>query len=160
MDNEFLGDDGKPWDGESAVNNPKPIRSNGEAWVPMTGRVARMHNITYVPMSEDDIINHENENFKGVRRPSGGIDYPDQKEQLLDRNVPLFTKQAHFSAEGIRHYVDTPDELFVKDTDYPTPVVYTAKDGRTWIHDGHHRIITSRLRGEQSIKVINRGVGA
>lgn len=153
-------DDGTPWDGESAITNPEYFKSLSEGpQVPMTGRVARMHNITYVPMSEDEIIDHENENFSALDRSS--YTYPNEKEKLLDRNVPLFSKQSHFGTQGIRHYIDNPDVLANRgDTDYPTPVVYTGKDGKMWIHNGHHRIISSRLRGEQSIKVIDRGVGA
>jgi len=153
-------DDGTPWDGESAITNPKYFKEDEEGpQIPMTGRVARLHHITYVPMTEDEIIDHENENFSPIR----GTDwsYPNEKEKLLDRNTPLFSKQSHFGTQGIRHYIDNPDVLANGgDTDYPTPVVYTGKDGRMWIHNGHHRIISSRLRGEQSIKVIDRGVGA
>jgi len=157
---ELLGDDGKPWDGESAITKPEYFKSKYSGpQVPMTGRVARMHNITYVPMTEEETIEHENENFSPpVREPKWF--YPNEKEKQLDRNTPLFSKQSHFTTRGIRHYVDNPDVLVDHETDYPTPVVYTAKDGKMWIHNGHHRIISSRLRGEQSIKVIDRGVGA
>ena len=153
-------DDGTPWDGESAITNPEYFKSKYSGpQVPMTGRVARMHNITYVPMSEDETIEHENENFSPPDRSNWT--YPNEKEKQLDRNVPLFSKQSHFGTQGIRHYIDTPDVLANEgDTDYPTPVVYTAKDGKMWIHNGHHRIISSRLRGEQSLKVIDRGIGA
>lgn len=154
------GDDGLPWDGESAIKNPKYFvaKSLGPQ-VPMVGRVARTHNITYVPMSEEEIIAHENENFgEPVREPKWY--YPNEKEKQLDRNTPLFSKQSHFGTQGIRHYVDNPDVPAEKDSEYPTPVVYTGRDGRIWIHNGHHRIISSRLRGESSIKVIDRGVGA
>lgn len=159
MSDELLGDDGKPWDGESAITNPKYYvgRYDGPQ-VPMTGRVARTHNITYVPMSDEEWIDHENENHIAPDRTN--YTYPNEKEQILDRSTPLYTWQSHFGTSGIRHYTDNPDKLFDPNTDYPTPVVFTGKDGRTWIKDGHHRIITSRLRGEQSIKVINRGVGA
>jgi hypothetical protein len=151
-------DDGTPWDG-SAIKNPKYFKEDtGGPQIPMTGRVARMHNITYVPMSDEEVMNHEDENFsEPVRKPKWY--YPNEKEKQLDRNTPLFSKQSHFGTQGIRHYIDNPDVL-AQETDYPTPVVYTGKDGRMWIHNGHHRIISSRLRGEQSIKVIDRGVGA
>ena len=153
-------DDGTPWDGESAITNPEYFKSeNSGPQIPMTGRVARMHNITYVPMTEDEFIDHENKNFSEPDRTDWT--YPNEKEKLLDRNVPLFTVQSHFGTMGVRHYIDTPDVLANGgDTDYPTPVVYTGRDGRMWIKEGHHRIISSRLRGEQSIKVIDRGVNA
>jgi hypothetical protein len=157
---ELLGDDGKPWDGESAITNPEYFKSKyGGPQVPMTGRVARMHNITYVPMTEEETIDHENKNFSEPERSNWT--YPNEKEKQLDRNTPLFSKQSHFTTRGIRHYVDNPDVLAEEgNTDYPTPVVYTGRDGKMWIHNGHHRIISSRLRGEQSIKVIDRGVNA
>jgi hypothetical protein len=154
-------DDGTPWDGESAITNPKYFRYKDPVdgpRIPMTGRVARMHNITYVPMNEDQIIDQENENFQEPDRSNWT--YPNEKVKMLDRNVPLFTKQSHFSTVGIRHYIDTPDVLSYTETDNPIPVIVTGKDGKVWIHDGHHRIISSRLRGEQSLKVIDRGVGA
>lgn len=155
----LFNDDGTEWDGESAITNPKYYVSKYDGpQVPMVGRVARVHNITYVPMSEEELIEHENENFSELDRKSST--YPHEKEKQLDRNTPLFTWQSHFGTQGIRHYMDTPDVLMYKETDYPTPVVYTGKDGKVWIKDGHHRIISSRLRGEQSIKVIDRGVGA
>jgi hypothetical protein len=157
---ELLGDDGKPWDGESAITNPEYFKYDELGpQIPMTGRVARTHNITYVPMTEDEIVDHENENFQHPVR-GAELRWVNEKEKQLDRNTPLFSKQSHFGTMGIRHYIDTPDVLAEKDTDYPTPVVYTGKDGRMWIHNGHHRIISSRLRGEQSLKVIDRGVGA
>ena len=110
-------------------------------------------------MTEDEFIDHENKNFSEPDRTDWT--YPNEKEKLLDRNVPLFTVQSHFGTMGVRHYIDTPDVLANGgDTDYPTPVVYTGRDGRMWIKEGHHRIISSRLRGEQSIKVIDRGVNA
>ena len=152
-------DDGTPWDGESAITNPEYFKSKYSGpQVPMTGRVARMHNITYVPMTEEETIDHENKNFSEPDRST--YTYPNEKEKQLDRNTPLFSKQSHFGTQGIRHYIDNPDVLVDHETDYPTPVVYTGKDGKMWIHNGHHRIISSRLRGEQSIKVIDRGVNA
>jgi hypothetical protein len=147
------------FDYSSAITNPEYYKHEDDGpQVPMTGRVARLHNITYVPMSDDEIINHENENFSELDPETW--EYPNEKEKLLDRNTPLFSKQSHFGTQGIRHYIDNPDVLADRYTDYPTPVVYTGKDGKMWIHNGHHRIISSRLRGEQSIKVIDRGVRA
>ena len=147
------------FDYSSAITNPEYFKEDEDGpQIPMTGRVARLHHITYVPMSDEEVINHENENFSEIDRENW--EYPNEKEKQLDRNTPLFSKQSHFGTQGIRHYIDNPDVLADPYTDYPTPVVYTGKDGKMWIHNGHHRIISSRLRGEQSIKVIDRGVGA
>jgi hypothetical protein len=66
----------------------------------------------------------------------------------------LHTTQGSLEKSGIRHYIDHPNnpENWKEGEGYDAPEVYSHK-GKTWIHEGHHRIIASRLRGEHSIKV-------
>jgi len=65
----------------------------------------------------------------------------------------LHTSQQAVDAPGLRAYVDKPNnpEEWKDDYGYDAPQVFSHK-GKLWIHDGHHRIIASRLRGEQSFK--------
>jgi hypothetical protein len=114
----------------------------GEPRIPMTGRVARMHNITYVPLTKDESMEHDMAH-EGTR----------YNEYRLHRDEPLFTEQSHFGTMGIRHYVDNPT-VNTAWAGSDKPEVYPDRDGALWINEGHHRIIASRLRGEPYIDVL------
>ena len=113
-----------------------------EGRIPTTGRVARMHNIVFVPrVTGYEDFNHSmsisNEQYKIIN---------------LRRDTPLRTFQDTFGTRGIRHYVDNPGQL-TGDAWSEKPQIYNGPDGKLWIREGHHRIIASRLRGEPSIEV-------
>ena len=114
---------------------------DGVSYVPMTGRVARMHNITWSPMSEDEQIDEGHE------------EYPEFKAHpyRLYSDEPLNTTQNHFSAKGVRYYFDKNTNI---DRNGEKPRIFADDDGELWIHDGHHRIIASRLKGEPYIDVM------
>ena len=114
---------------------------DGVSYVPMTGRVARMHNITYVPMSEEE------------QEDEGHHEYPEFRAHpyRLYHDEPLYTTQKHFVARGIRKYIDRPQD---DPHDDDKPHLFSDDSGDLWIHDGHHRIIASRLRGEPYIDVM------
>jgi hypothetical protein len=116
----------------------KDVGGGPEGMIPMTGRVARMHNITYVPMTEDE------------KEQEGHYQIPEENDShpyRLYHYEPLYSTQEHFGTRGIRNYVDTPPGSNEK------PVIFPDDEGDLWIHDGHHRIIASRLRGEPYIDV-------
>jgi len=116
----------------------------GSPSIPMTGRVARMHNITYVPLSEEEESEHD------YMAGEGNLVH-----YRLQNHEPLFSQQTHFQTQGVRHFMDTPYDLKnFKEGD--TPVVYPDNDGALWINDGHHRIIASRLKGDPYIDVFRR----
>jgi hypothetical protein len=117
------------------------IAPDGEPRVPMTGRVARMHNVTYVKPKGSEKFYHDI-----------CISETQYEPMRLDRNTPLFTFQDSFGTRGIRHYVDNPNQP-TSEAFAETPQVYNTEDGRLWISEGHHRIIASRLRGEPYIDV-------
>jgi hypothetical protein len=115
-----------------------------EPQIPMTGRVARMHNITYVPMSDEE------------QEQEGHYQIPDENDAhlyRLYRDEPLYTTQEHFGTRGVRHYVDNPGTPTTSGSN-EKPVIFPDDEGDLWIHDGHHRIIASRLRGEPYIDVM------
>lgn len=66
----------------------------------------------------------------------------------------LHTTQGSLDKSGIRHFIDHPNnpEHWKEGEGYDAPQVYSHQ-GKTWIYEGHHRIMASRLRGEHSIKV-------
>lgn len=110
--------------------------------ISMTGRVARMHNITYVPLNTDADFEHFQATY-GTR----------YNEYRLYRDEPLFTQQSAFRTSGIRHYIDNPN-VTTANANNDKPEVYPDRNGKIWIKEGHHRIIASRLRGEPYIDVL------
>lgn len=120
--------------------DPKYRKSfDGEPMIPMTGRVARMHNITYIPLTDEE----QDEHMFRIENTSHSV-------YRLYRDEPLFTYQEHFGTQGIRHYIDRPNDY---GEGIDKPQIYPDEDGDLWINDGHHRIIASRLRGEPYIDV-------
>lgn len=117
-----------------------------EPQIPMTSRVARMHNITYVPMSVDE------QEEEGHYLYSDEDEYPAHPYRLY-RDEPLYTTQEHFGTRGVRHYVDNPESLTTS-ASADKPHIFSDDDGAFWINEGHHRIIASRLRGEPYIDVM------
>jgi hypothetical protein len=135
MRNAWSGFEGNPEETPKYTKDPV----DGEPQIPMTGRVARMHNITYVPMSEEE------------KEDEGHYYIPEENDShpfRLYSNEPLYSSQSHFGTRGVRKYIDTPPGPNHK------PVIFPDDDGALWIHDGHHRIIASRLRGEPYIDVM------
>ena len=126
---------------EEPKNPEYRITDDGEPRIPMTGRVARMHNVTYVPPEPWDQYFHDS-----------CISDTQTEPMRLDRNTPLYTFQDSFGTRGMRHYVDTPNEN-TPGARSEKPEVYNTEDGKLWIREGHHRIIASRLRGEPYIDV-------
>jgi hypothetical protein len=86
----------------------------------------------------DETMNHS--------RPEDMWDMPASQE--------LHTSQTHVDRAGVRSYIDRPNdpEHWDENNGYDAPSVYEHQ-GKLWIHEGHHRIIASRLRGDSSIKV-------
>jgi hypothetical protein len=115
-----------------------------EPQIPMTGRVARMHNITYIPMSENEMSAEGHYEYTE--------EYPSHPYRLY-RTEPLSTTQEHFGTRGIRHYVDNPEEP-TPSASAEKPILFADDYNDLWIHEGHHRIIASRLRGEPYIDVM------
>lgn len=78
--------------------------------------------------------------------------YPEDMVDIPFHQV-LHTSQSSVDSPGLRAYVDRPNnpEEWKDDVGFDAPEVVEHK-GRLWIHDGHHRIIASRLRGERSFK--------
>ena len=70
----------------------------------------------------------------------------------LPADVPLKSTQTTFDTAGVRHYYDSPNER-LPETKNSTPMIWRDTAGNHWVHDGHHRIIASRLRGDASIHV-------
>ena len=66
----------------------------------------------------------------------------------------LHTTQSVLNKSTIRHFVDNPNnpEEWKDGEGYNAPEVYTHQ-GKLWVHEGHHRLIASRLRGDSSTKV-------
>jgi hypothetical protein len=125
---------------------PKSYISNfhflPERMIPMTGRVARMHNVTYIPLTNDEHMKHIH-STTGTR----------YNEFRLDRDTPLYTSQEHLGTQGIRFYMKHPDQV-TRYAGNDKPEIYPDEDGALWIKEGHHRIIASRLRGEPYIDVL------
>lgn len=138
-------------------NEPEAKRGHEqiENLLPMTGRVPRMHNITWHDEEEDPDY-HE-------QREEDSWDYMPAHPEVVDlpASHPLHTTQTHYGTRGIRRYVDDPNASHIggighvqviDEEEEELPKVY-HHEGADWIADGHHRIMASRLRGEPSIKV-------
>lgn len=141
------------------MTDPKFIRKKGtgkrkspENLLPMTGSVPRFHNITYREHSYKDSVN------RTVKAEDSKPETPSVVD--LPATLKLNTTQSHYGTLGIRRYIDQPDaphtssghRLSKNNRSTDIPQVY-SEGGELWIHEGHHRIIASRLSGEPSIQV-------
>ena len=68
----------------------------------------------------------------------------------LYSNAPLVTGQGNADTATIQKYRKTPSS--------DVPMVFTHQ-GAMWIHDGHHRIVASRLNGDDFILVKHWNTG-
>jgi len=87
----------------------------------------------------------------------------DDTPRELSSSEPLRTSQTHLVRAGFLDYLEHgPPSVNPHDSedDRPyLPQVYGyGPRGNTWIGEGHHRIITSRLRDEPSITVLRGSV--
>ena len=108
--------------------------------IPMSGRVPRVHNMAKVPFEHYEDAMGAGEATVPKSKSLGIID--------LGRDVVLHTGQDTLSSSTVQKYQNNPGAE--NDTPYPTVFTYGNK---LWVHDGHHRIVASRLRGEPSIAV-------
>jgi hypothetical protein len=139
------------------TNEPEARRgyNQHENLLPMTGRVPRMHNITWHDEAEDPEYHLQRTEDSFDSMPA----HPEIKTLLASH--PLHTTQSHYGTKGIRRYVNNPNASHlggmghVQTTDpedEELPQIY-RHGGLDWINEGHHRILASRLRGESSIQV-------
>lgn len=72
----------------------------------------------------------------------------------------LFTTQSSLHIPTLEHFLQNPNDptRWIEAEGYDAPHIYTFK-GDTWIHEGHHRIAASRLRGESSTQVMRNYIG-
>lgn len=133
------------------LRGPKREVRDGEALLPMTSRVPRMHNVIWHNDNENPEEHEDRIAIAGETMPS----HPDHWD--LPSNVVLHTSQSHFGSGGIRRYMSNPEAPSQgsegrHEYGEDLPEVY-SHGGKYWIYEGHHRIIASRLRGEGSIPV-------
>ena len=129
-------------DPEELANDAFGVVDPTDRVISMTGRVARMHNITRLPLTDDEDFEHTQATY-GTR----------YNEYRLHRDEPLFTNQNGFRVSGIKHYLANPNTPTANASN-DKPEVYPDREGKIWIKEGHHRIIASRLRGEPYIDVL------
>ena len=120
---------------------------NGEALLPMTSGAPRMHNITWHPDSDEHLDRTE---LAWETHPTHADHWN------MPANIPLNTTQSHFGSQGIRRYMANPSAPSLtaegQEAHEDLPEVYHHQ-GKYWIYEGHHRILSSRLSGANSIQV-------
>jgi hypothetical protein len=118
--------------------------------IPMNKPVFKNIGITY---HEEDPTSEERFSREEAADSTKEHQHPEDMYHLSSK-VELHTSQEAADRAGIRSYVDKPNDPdeWYDDIGYDAPEVYHYH-GKEWIHDGHHRIIASRLRGESSIRV-------
>jgi hypothetical protein len=91
-----------------------------------------------------------------IESPSmSGRDFGIEEEGGVSSNEVLNTAQGHLHGPTLRKYMDegAPEmDPAYEDRKY-LPEVLTSPRGRKWIDEGHHRIVSSRLRGETGTDV-------
>lgn len=83
----------------------------------------------------------------------GGFIYEPVRElpmRYLSRDEILLTSQTHFNVSILNHYVQHQPEGSYR------PITCTYR-GTLWIAEGHHRILASRLRGDDGLFTVDYG---
>lgn len=113
-------------------------------YVRTSGNAARNVGIIYDPQGPADGFEERN--------VDSNIKYGYTVRHHLPKDVPLYTAQGRFDTAGVRHYYDNPSQK-LPDPGHVRPIVWRDSQGKHWIKEGHHRIIASRLRGDEAIPV-------
>ena len=123
---------------------------NGEALLPMTSGAPKKHNITW---HNDD--SHSDEHL--TRIDAAWETQPTHADHWdMPASIQLHTTQSHFGSQGIRRFMKNPSAPSMtaegQEAHEDLPEVYHHQ-GKYWIYEGHHRILSSRLSGAPSITV-------
>jgi|KBSMisStaDraftv2_1062788.scaffolds.fasta_scaffold73176_4 hypothetical protein len=139
----------------AAINNGRdPRRPGGVLTRDAVKTIYRATNIRSWPLK--DHPEYEGNDYKGT--PSPG--FPDTNTMdSVRHDEPLHTSQAHLHGPTLERYMHegAPETEFVngeEDWEVPySPDVTEDRHGNTWINEGHHRMVASRLRGDYSTDV-------